>query len=148
MERSVEKSLREKVDSFDELRIVLPDGTVKHIHVIRHPVLNSVRDVVQLVGTSIDITDRKRAEEALRERADLLNLTHDTIFVMDMEGVIKYWNHGAEEQYGWTAEQVVGKLVHDLLKTDFRAPLEEIKAEVTHTGRWEGELLHTKKDGT
>src|SRR5271166_6370229 len=114
----------------------------------RHPVLNDGGEVVQLVCTVIDITERKRAEEALRERADLLNLTHDTVFVTDMEGVIRYWNRGAEEQYEWSAEQVVGKVVHDKLKTVFPAPLEQIKAEVTRAGRWEGELLHTKKDGT
>ena len=93
-------------------------------------------------------TIRRRAEKYLRERAELLNLTHDTVFVMDMDGVIKYWNRGAEERYGWTAEQAVGGVVHDLLKTAFPSPLEGIKAEVTRTGRWEGELLHTKKDRT
>ncbi len=93
-------------------------------------------------------TVRRRAEADLREQAALLNLTHDTVFAMDMEGVIKYWNRGAEERYGWTADQAVGRVVHDLLKTVFPAPLDEIKAEVTRAGRWEGELLHTKKDGS
>ena len=93
-------------------------------------------------------TIRRRVEAGLREQAALLNLTHDTVFVMDMEGVIKYWNRGAEEQYGWSAEQALGKVVHDMLKTVFPSPLEEIRAEVTHTGRWEGELLHTNKHGT
>ena len=91
---------------------------------------------------------RRRAEETLREQANLLNLTHDTIFVVDMEGVIKYWNRGAEERYGWTADQALGKPVHDLLKSVFPAPLEQIKAELIRTGHWEGEILHTKKDGT
>ncbi|HXZ33658.1 MAG TPA: PAS domain-containing protein, partial [Terriglobales bacterium] len=93
-------------------------------------------------------TIRRRAEAGLHKQAALLNLTHDTIFVMDMEGVIKYWNRGAEERYGWNAEQAVGKVVHDLLKTVFLSTFEEIKAEAACTGRWEGELLHTKKDGT
>jgi PAS domain S-box-containing protein len=91
---------------------------------------------------------RRRAEAVLREQANLLGLTHDTIFVMDMEGVIKYWNRGAEELYGWTAEQAMGRVVHDLLKTVFPGPLEQIKAEVTRSGRWEGELVHTRKDGS
>ena len=93
-------------------------------------------------------TVRRRGEADLREQAALLNLTHDTVVVMDMSGVIKYWNRGAEERYGWPAEQAVGKVVHDMLNTVFPLPLEELKAEVTRTGRWEGELLHTKKDGT
>ena len=94
-----------------------------------------------------EIAELRRSEEILREQANLLNLTHDTIFVMDMEGVIKYWNHGAEEQYGWAAEEALGKVVHDLLKTAFPIPLEEIKTDVIRKGRWEGELVHTKRDG-
>src|SRR5208282_2065003 len=91
---------------------------------------------------------RRRGETDLREQAAVLNLTHDSIFVMKMDGVIKYWNRGAEERYGWTAAQAMGKVAHDLLKTIFPAPLDEIKAKVTRTGRWEGELLHTQKDGS
>jgi PAS domain S-box-containing protein len=93
-------------------------------------------------------TIRRRSEAVLREQANLLSLTHDTIFVMDMEGVIKYWNRGAEERYGWTAGQALGRDVHELLKSVFPSSLDEIKAEVIRTGRWEGELVHTKKDGT
>ena len=100
------------------------------------------------IGIVQDITERRLAEETLREKADLLNLTRDTAFVMDMAGMIRYWNRGAEEQYGWNAEEIAGVVVHDLLNTVFPAPLEEIKAEVTRTGRWEGELLHTRRDGT
>ena len=89
------------------------------------------------------------AEVALREQASLLNLTHDSIFVRDMNDVITYWNHAAEEFYGWTAEDVVGKRVtHQLLKTVFPAPLDKIDAELRRSGRWEGELVHTKADGT
>jgi PAS domain S-box-containing protein len=91
-------------------------------------------------------SELRRSEETLREQANLLSLTHDSIFVIDMEGVIKYWNRGAEERYGWTAQQAVGRVVHDLLKTVFPTPLEEIKAEVIRTDRWEGELAHTKQD--
>jgi two-component system, LuxR family, sensor kinase FixL len=90
------------------------------------------------------------AEVALREQASLLNLTHDSIFVRDMNDVITYWNRGAEELYGWTVEEVVGRRVttHGLLKTVFPVPLDRIDAELRRTGRWEGELVHTKADGT
>src|SRR5207244_2046974 len=90
----------------------------------------------------------KRAEEALCEQADLLNLTHDSVFVRDMSDVITYWNRGAEELYGWTRDEAVGKVSHQLTQTIFPAPLEAINAELLCTGRWEGEIIHTKRDGT
>jgi len=90
----------------------------------------------------------KQLADALQEQANLLNLTHDAILVTDMEGEIKYWNRGAEQRYGWSAELAVGRDVHELLKTSFPAPLEQIKTEVIATGRWEGELVHTRNDGS
>jgi len=82
------------------------------------------------------------------QQASLLNLTHDTIFVRDMSEVITYWNQGAQELYGWAAEEAIGKRARDLLSTTFPAPFEQIRAEVLETGRWEGELKRTKADGT
>ena len=95
-----------------------------------------------------EIVERKRGEEALRERANLLDLTHDTVFVRDIKDVITFWNHGAEKLYGWTKDEAVGRVSHHLTQTIFPEPLEEINAELNSTGRWEGELIHTRRDGT
>lgn len=93
--------------------------------------------------------DRLQIEVAERtQQASLLNLTHDTIFVRDMKDVITYWNRGALELYGWSSEEALGKRSHDLLHTVFPATIETINAELLSTGRWEGELRHTKSDGT
>jgi PAS domain S-box-containing protein len=89
-----------------------------------------------------------RNVDALRQQANLLNLVHDSIFVRDLNSVIKYWNHGAEDLYGWTAAEAVGKVTHKLLQTISPLRLEHIEAEVLRTGRWEGELVHVRKDGT
>src|ERR1700716_1397919 len=86
-------------------------------------------------------------EVTLREQANLLNLTHDAILVRDMDGTIKYWNRGAEELYGWPAEQAVGRVSQELLKTIFPVRLEQIEEEAVATGRWEGEVAQTTKDG-
>jgi PAS domain S-box-containing protein len=86
--------------------------------------------------------------EERTQQASLLNLTHDSIFVRDMSDVITYWNRGAQELYGWTPEEAVGNRSHDFLGTIFPAPLEDIGAVLLRTGRWEGELKHTKADGT
>jgi len=87
-------------------------------------------------------------EATLREQANLLDLTHDAILVRDMDGTIKYWNRGAEELYGWPAEQAIGRVSQGLLKTVFPLPLEQIEKEIIAAGRWEGELVQTRKDGS
>lgn len=93
--------------------------------------------------------DELKGEVAERtQQASLLNLTHDTVFVRDMSDVIGYWNRGAEELYGWTAEQAIGKTAPQLLRTVFSAPIEEIREELLRNGRWQGEVERTKADGT
>jgi PAS domain S-box-containing protein len=105
---------------------------------------------------------RRRVERELRQarddlqievvertqQASLLNLTHDSIFVRDMNFVITYWNIGAQELYGWSAEDAIGKHSNHLLQTVFPAPLEDIHAVLLRTGRWEGELKRTTAQGT
>lgn len=80
-------------------------------------------------------------------QARLLDLTHDTIFVRDMNNVITYWNQGAELLYGWSRVEAIGQGSHQLMQTIFPAPLDAINAELLRTGRWEGELVHARRQG-
>jgi PAS domain S-box-containing protein len=59
--------VNERVDSFDEYRVLLPDGTVKHVNSSGHPLLDGNGELIEFIGTATDVTERKRAEEALRE---------------------------------------------------------------------------------
>jgi PAS domain S-box-containing protein len=104
--------------------------------------------VAAIGATTVLAVKNQSANAALRERARLLDLTHDSIFVRDMNDIIKYWNRGSEEQYGYSRDEAVGGPAHYLLKTVFPAPLKDITEELLRTGRWEGELIHTKRDGT
>src|SRR6266403_421719 len=75
----IDRAVGEKSDYDMEFRILLPDGNVKYLHTVGHPVLNSSGDLVQFVGSSTDITERKRAEEALRQaHADLAHVSRVT----------------------------------------------------------------------
>ena len=65
-----------------------------------------------------------------------------------MNDIITYWNCGAQERYGWRAEEAIGKSSDELLRTIFPIPLGELRGQVLRTGRWEGELKHYKADGT
>ncbi len=90
----------------------------------------------------------QRARDNLTEQAELLDLANDSIILCDPDGTITYWNHGSRRIYGWSAEEAVGKNVHELLQTKFqhgaRDPVEILRKE-TH---WEGELQQLRHDGT
>jgi two-component system, cell cycle sensor histidine kinase and response regulator CckA len=88
------------------------------------------------------------AAEDLREQAQLLDLAHDGILSHDWNGTIRFWNRGAERMYGWTREEALGQVSHSLLKTVFPEAIEEIRKRSVADGHWEGELTHTRKDGT
>jgi PAS domain S-box-containing protein len=101
--------------------------------------------------TSIVITSLVRRLQHLGQahldQARLLDLTRDSVLVRNLENVVTYWNRGGEELYGWKREEAVGKVTHQLLRTIFPAPLERIAEELFRSGRWEGELLQTRRDG-
>jgi PAS domain S-box-containing protein len=95
-----------------------------------------------------EIVQRQQVQEALNRHAQMLDLANDTIMIRDLDNSITYWNQGAERLYGWTKQEVLGQFVHEFLQTEFPKPLEEIRNAFLRQGYWQGELLHTKRDGT
>jgi PAS domain S-box-containing protein len=104
-----EKSKNQKTEYEVDQRIVLPDGTIKHLHVIGHPVLNESGDLIEFVGTSMDVTEAKRAEEKIRqserELRQLLDLTPLHITELAPDGSPVYNNQAALDYYGLTFEE-------------------------------------------
>jgi PAS domain S-box-containing protein len=112
-------------------------------------VIDAAGVVTEYIGTSTDVTRQRAAEAELRKQAELLSLSHEAVLVRDPDGrVLSFWNRGAERDYGWKAEEAIGQLSHELLKTAFPAPLAEIEAIVRERGRWDGELPQLRRDGT
>lgn len=94
-----------------------------------------------------DISERREADEMVRNQAQMLDLANDSIIVCDLDGNITYWNQGARRLYGWKKKEAIDRNVHALLQTDFPQPLEEIKAVLLQQGYWEGVLVQARRDG-
>ena len=101
-----------------------------------------------------DITERKHAERLreqqarqLRLQASLIELAHDAIIVRDSHSVILSWNQGAEALYGWSAQEAIGQVTQDLLQTRFPRSKEVVDHALQQEGQWDGELVHTCRDG-
>ncbi|MET4212893.1 ATP-binding protein [Bradyrhizobium sp. LA2.1] len=87
------------------------------------------------------------ASRFLSEQARLLDQTHDSVCVCDLNGVITSWNRGAELLFGWSSEEACGAISQDLLKTDLPVSRDDLTAILLENGYWEGELLSRSKDG-
>jgi PAS domain S-box-containing protein len=94
-----------------------------------------------------DITERKLAEQRVREQAALINQATNAILVRDLEDRVRFWNHGAERLYGWTATEAIGRNANDFLfKLSSPAP-DEASNLLTERGEWNGELRQVTKGG-
>jgi len=81
----------------------------------------------------------------LQQQARMRALAH--VLIQNMDGRIIFWNVTAEKLYGWTKEEAISRVSHDLLKTVFAEPLEVIMSRVLKERTWDGELIHTSRDG-
>jgi PAS domain S-box-containing protein len=117
----------------------------------------NLRDLTETLETRVaertqrleqEIEKQKQAEALLSRQATLLQLTHDAIIVRAYEdATIQFWNRGAAETYGWNEQEALGKRLPELLKTQYAEALPEIEQKVLRSGHWDGELIHTRKDG-
>lgn len=126
---------------------LLRRGEIAWVSVAAAPVRNQDGEIYRIIGTTKDITERKKREEELAEQAELLNLTADAILICDMNSKIIFWNESATSLYGWTKEEALNSLSHELLKTIFPISLDEINKSLEKTGHWSGELIHTNRQG-
>ena len=83
----------------------------------------------------------------LQQQEYLIDLIKDCVITRATDGTIKFWNQGAENLYGWRKEEAIGRVSHDILRTQFSTPLEAINSELVRNRRWEGKLVHTTRDG-
>jgi PAS domain S-box-containing protein len=90
----------------------------------------------------------KKSEAQFRMRAELLEVASEAIMVRDLNGSIQLWNSGAEELYGWSREEALGRDLHSLLHTQFPVPRKTIERALREQGSWQGNLPQKTKDGS
>ncbi len=129
------------------IRIVHADGTIR---VLRNNVAvekDAAGEPTRFYGSSQDVTELWEAEKQVRHQASLLDLMHEAIIVRDLKDQISFWSRGAEQLYGWSAEEARGRRSTDFFYEDTAVYL-RAKKRLLEVGAWNGELNNLRKDGS
>jgi len=133
-----------------ELEIRRESGVPTHLLASAIPLFREDGSVRGAVGAYFDVTSHKQLENLLRERADLLELASEAIMVRGLDGMLQFWNAGAEALYGWRREEVLGRNVQQILQTaspagalDYDSPGDVLARE----GKWHGDLSQVTRAG-
>jgi PAS domain S-box-containing protein len=143
VDRRFERSIRERVDSFDEYRILLPDGTVRHINSSGHPVFDEDGELIEFVATAVDATERKGAELERRRLASLVEQAADLMAIADLSGGTPlYLNKAGMKMVGFDSweEARARRGIHYIFPADRQFVNEVLWPTVLEKGSWSGEL--------
>jgi two-component system CheB/CheR fusion protein len=92
-----------------------------------------------------DVDSLKRSQEMVRQQTELLNQAHEPIIMWELDGFVIYWNGAAEDAYGYTRDEALGRRAHELLRP---MPGREVfAAALQKHGTWTGDLAQTRRDG-
>jgi PAS domain S-box-containing protein len=136
----------QSVDHYETIRR-RKDGRLIDVSLTISPIKDRKGKIIGVSKIAREITAQKKANQRLAEQARLLDLSTDAIIVRDVKDRVTYWNKGATKIYGYTREEALGKVTHDLLKAEHPEPLPKIYQKLLRDNRWEGEIVHTGRDG-
>ena len=132
-----------------DYRIILADGEERIVHAQAEVIFDEKNIPIRMKGIVQDITERKKAEEKIKTLANVVESSNDAIITKSLDGIITSWNKGAEQIYGYSAEEILGKHVSilepDNLKGEIKQLIEMIKQgeKIQHY-----ETSRLRKDGT
>jgi PAS domain S-box-containing protein len=123
------------------------DGSLYPVEV--HLQLVSDGNTKRFLAIILDITERKKAEEENKFKANLLSTIGQAAIATNLDGIVNYWNKAAENIYGWKREEALGRHIMDLTTPDAnKEEAQQIMAVLKKGQTWSGEFRVQKKDGT
>lgn len=147
VEQALSNALQKHTDYNAEYRVIYPDGSIHWVVSRGRGIYNTWGQPVRMVGVTIDISDRKLAEQQIRAQAALLDVATEAILVRDLNNQILYWNKGAERLYGWSTEEALSQKASQLLFKEPSPQCAEALQTTLESGCWKGELNQVTKDG-
>ncbi|MBV9927676.1 MAG: PAS domain S-box protein [Acidobacteria bacterium] len=132
-----------------ERELEYPDGSRRYVSVSYIPDFDAEGEVRGFVAHFRDLTERRRAEEAARFQAHLLDTVEQAVIATDLEGRITYWNHFAERLYGWPASEALGRHVLEVTPAgEEGARAAEVMSQLAAGETWSGEFQVRRRDGS
>ena len=133
----------------EEFRIIRPDGSVRWLRDRGFPIWDAEGNVVRAAGIAEDITLRKAQERRIEIQARMLDTVGEAVIATDLDGVVRYWNRGAEQLYGWSSAEVQGRNAIELLVgAPDRDEAIATLATLQHGNGMRGEFSVYRRDGT
>jgi len=153
LQQIVQRAVEAKSDFEHEYRVISVDGTIKHVHGIAHAVVNEAGDLLEFIGTTMDVTDQKRAEEELRkEKAHfekLFELAPEAIVVRDIDNRVLRANKEFTKLFGHTVEEALGQDINSLIvPRELCCESEDLHELLKRGARVDAETVRQRKDGT
>ena len=145
--RPIEDFAKENDDYVVEYRVRHKDGHYVWVLDSGRIFKDKNGKIMRVAGATIDISSRKRVEASSSRQANLIDLSFEPIFVWHPTKGIVEWNRGAEQLYGYSRDEAIGKSSHALLRTISPVPSNEL-IDILKVGKsWTGEIEHQAKDG-